>query len=165
MLKISKGIDVRFLIVWAQNLKKLVPKFASNIFFKKLFPSKSYVPSTGPWVGTHLKHTPELDGIRGYACLSVLVLHCLTGIISNSNPWVTLFRQHTFQLLLSGVDLFFVLSGFLIGGILLDTKNKPHFFKIFWIKRVTRIFPVAFDARILCSSNFYNGSFSYYAFQ
>jgi len=47
-------------------------------------------------------------------------------------------------LFLGGVDLFFVLSGFLIGGILLDSKGKPDFFSRFWIRRIGRIFPVAY---------------------
>jgi len=91
------------------------------------------------------KHTPELDGIRGWACGSVLIAHCVTGI-SQATPgsWVASFNGHTLWLFLGGVDLFFVLSGFLIGGILLDSKHKPNYFKSFWIRRVARIFPVAY---------------------
>lgn len=95
--------------------------------------------------GDHLKHTPELDGIRGWACASVLIAHCLTGI-SRASPgsWLASFNGHTLWLFLGGVDLFFVLSGFLIGGILLDSKHKPNYFATFWIRRVARIFPVAY---------------------
>lgn len=49
----------------------------------------------------------------------------------------------------AGVDLFFVLSGFLIGGIILDNHRSPNFLKTFWIKRACRILPVYL--LLLCS--------------
>jgi peptidoglycan/LPS O-acetylase OafA/YrhL len=67
----------------------------------------------------------ELDGVRGLAITMVILFHC--------------FR---FPFGWSGVDLFFVLSGFLITGILLDSKNNINYFKNFWAKRILRIFPL-----------------------
>lgn len=88
-------------------------------------------------------HVPELDGVRGYACIAVLLAHCLIGLLQPLPGSFLLFIQsHTIVLLLDGVDLFFVLSGFLIGGILIDSKKKPHYFQNFWIRRAARILPV-----------------------
>lgn len=92
-----------------------------------------------------LSHTPELDGIRGWACLSVLIAHTITGPFNVPELETLMFlSDRTLWLFLSGVDLFFVLSGFLIGGILIDSRNKPLYFRHFWIRRFGRIFPVAY---------------------
>ena len=90
------------------------------------------------------RHTPELDGIRAFACLFVLAAHCITGPAIPWNTATSILYMKTVHILLGGVDLFFVLSGFLIGGILLDRKNGPNYFKVFWIRRAARILPVAY---------------------
>lgn len=90
------------------------------------------------------QNIPELDGIRGYACLSVFLAHCFMGIIRPDLPVLYSIAKYTTALLLGGVDLFFVLSGFLIGGILIDTRGSSHYFKRFWIRRIARIFPVLY---------------------
>ena len=88
------------------------------------------------------KRIPELDGLRGLAILLVLIWHY--GCDSNSaggHRWLFYFLDAG-SLSWSGVDLFFVLSGFLIGGILLDARNSPNYFKAFYARRGFRILPI-----------------------
>jgi peptidoglycan/LPS O-acetylase OafA/YrhL len=86
------------------------------------------------------RHLPELDGLRGIACSLVVLTHCLVGI---SEKLVEI-RGVVFPFLVGGVDLFFVLSGFLIVGILLDNREAKNYFRVFWSRRILRIFPVYF---------------------
>src|SRR5206468_10157147 len=79
---------------------------------------------------------PQLDGIRGVAILVV--------IIHNSGKFPRLFANGWM-----GVDLFFVLSGFLITGILLDTKESEGYFKNFYIRRCLRIWPLYYSLLVL----------------
>jgi peptidoglycan/LPS O-acetylase OafA/YrhL len=72
----------------------------------------------------------------------VLMRHHVFGLQTTSRLLLPLISAG--QLTWSGVDLFFVLSGFLIGGILLDAKHSPHYFKTFYIRRAYRIFPLYF---------------------
>ncbi len=91
------------------------------------------------------QHVPELDGIRGIACVSVLLAHCLIGPLQvPRDSLLGAVKSYSLPHLLGGVDLFFVLSGFLIGGILLDNKGSPNYFVAFWVRRAARILPVLF---------------------
>jgi peptidoglycan/LPS O-acetylase OafA/YrhL len=88
--------------------------------------------------GTSLNRVRQLDAIRGLAVILVFVhntdvypsLHL--SLIAN-NGWM-------------GVDLFFVLSGFLITGILVDTKRTQGYFKNFYARRCLRIWPLYYSA-------------------
>jgi peptidoglycan/LPS O-acetylase OafA/YrhL len=85
-------------------------------------------------------HIPALDGIRGLAILMVLMVHFLEIVDPTTGLQVWLNRVAGYGTM--GIDLFFILSGFLITGILLDTRDKPNFFRNFFIRRVLRIFPL-----------------------
>jgi len=89
------------------------------------------------------KRIPQLDGIRGLAILQVLLWHYVAILPSHSRT-VLSYLQHLLCLTWSGVDLFFVLSGFLIGGILLDHKDAPNYFSVFYARRFFRILPFYF---------------------
>jgi len=88
-----------------------------------------------------MKRLHQLDAVRGVAVLLVLLhntdiypsLHL--GLIA-ANGWM-------------GVDLFFVLSGFLITGILIDTKRSEHYFKNFYVRRCLRIWPLYYASLLL----------------
>ena len=83
-----------------------------------------------------------LDGIRGLAIVMVLVWHYFSEPLSKSaSPFLRSLSHVTLQSW-SGVDLFFVLSGFLIGGILIDAKGSEHYFRTFYIRRAFRILPI-----------------------
>ena len=80
----------------------------------------------------------ELDGLRGLATLLVILCH----YVGNPDHSPLGFLPHRFLLAFTagwtGVDLFFVLSGFLIGGILLEARDSPNYFRTFYIRRVFR---------------------------
>jgi peptidoglycan/LPS O-acetylase OafA/YrhL len=87
-------------------------------------------------------YMPQLDGVRGLAVLAVLYSHFLA-------PY-----QFTLPLGRTGVMVFFVLSGFLITGILLRCRNaksglepnRPKCLRRFYIRRLLRIFPLYYAA-------------------
>ena len=94
------------------------------------------------------RHIPALDGIRGLAVLLVLVFHIFQ---FEPAPQQTLLRlgYSATRFGQTGVDLFFVLSGFLITGILLDTKASARFFVNFYGRRTLRIFPLYYGVLVL----------------
>ncbi len=83
---------------------------------------------------------PELDGIRGIAIGMVLVGHFFM-IVSRPGSLLA-YALVPLRLMWSGVDLFFVLSGFLIGGILLDARDSSNYFRVFYTRRFFRIVPI-----------------------
>ena len=79
---------------------------------------------------------PQLDALRGIAILLVIAHN------ATLHYGTTSYLHPLFDRGWMGVDLFFVLSGSLISGILLDTKESPNYFKNFYARRVLRIWPL-----------------------
>ena len=79
---------------------------------------------------------PALDGLRGLAILLILLFHNFDFLPFFQQGWI-------------GVDLFFVLSGFLITGILIKKKETTHFLRNFYARRILRIFPIYYLSIII----------------
>jgi peptidoglycan/LPS O-acetylase OafA/YrhL len=87
------------------------------------------------------KRISELDGIRAFAILPVLLTHLAPE--SSEHAWE--FARFGWV----GVDIFFVLSGFLITGILLKAKTSTTYYRNFYARRILRIWPVYFTILFL----------------
>src|SRR6266699_6707825 len=89
-------------------------------------------------------HILALDGLRGIAILLVVASHFVSNLhLSAEGPaWILVALAHAGW---AGVDLFFVLSGFLITGILVDARGSPYYFKAFYARRALRILPLYYS--------------------
>lgn len=96
-------------------------------------------PATEPLIRPVM---PELDSLRGIAILLVLFFHGFNfpGVMSRMTGLARVFVVAACSGW-TGVYLFFVLSGFLITGILLESKSKPQYYRRFYIRRALRILP------------------------
>ena len=86
-----------------------------------------------------------LDGLRGLA-ISLVLLHHFLQRTSAAPPLIDRIAFGVAESGWVGVDLFFVLSGFLITGILYDAKGSPRYFRDFYTRRTLRIFPLYYAA-------------------
>ncbi|HTC61250.1 MAG TPA: acyltransferase [Candidatus Saccharimonadales bacterium] len=84
----------------------------------------------------------ELDGYRGMAVAIALFFHYIRHGIIVRPPHLLGYLYTTTPLIWSGMELFFILSGFLITGILLDSRQSPNYFKTYYIRRACRILPL-----------------------
>ncbi|HEX6535030.1 MAG TPA: acyltransferase [Gemmatimonadaceae bacterium] len=105
--------------------------------------SRPYTPSTAP----SSERIPVLDGVRGLAILLVLVNNAYPEV--PVSPGLDTIARNISDFGWPGVDLFFVLSGFLITGILCDTKGGEGYFGRFYARRVVRIFPLYYAALLI----------------
>ncbi len=91
-----------------------------------------------------MKRVATLDGIRGLAILFVLFWHYYCVNLDNSSVPALATIKNLFSFSWMGVDLFFVLSGYLITGILWDHRNAHNYYSVFYFRRACRILPIYF---------------------
>ncbi len=99
-------------------------------------------PQRPAWLPRYL---PELQGLRGIAVLAVVLYHCHPLLVGTPLYGVSLWGW-------AGVNLFFVLSGFLITTILLESRERAHYFRNFYARRALRIWPVYLLLLVVCYS-------------
>jgi peptidoglycan/LPS O-acetylase OafA/YrhL len=92
-------------------------------------------------------HIPALDGLRGVAIAMVVVFHFVA--LPTTGPAPTVPPLEALPIALArlgwaGVDVFFVLSGFLITGLLVDTRGTAAYYRRFYVRRALRIWPLYF---------------------
>jgi peptidoglycan/LPS O-acetylase OafA/YrhL len=90
------------------------------------------------------RHIPALDGLRGMAAMLIMIFHWFQ--LSTAPRGAFLESAGRFASIgQTGLDLFFVLSGFLITRILLRSRSNPAYFRNFYARRVLRIFPLYYS--------------------
>lgn len=104
----------------------------------------------------------ELDGLRGIAILAAVLYHYANNLINADASKFNLVLKSVTHFFYTSIDMFFILSGFLLGGILLKHKNSPNFFKTFYMRRIYRIVPLylilLITVIIICSSGIGKGT-------
>ena len=101
-----------------------------------------------------------LDGLRGLAIGLVLLHHYVQLKLPFATAGWPDFLNRLLTLSWSGVDLFFVLSGFLIGGLLIDHRTSPNLPRVFYLRRGLRILPLYYATLLVLFAWFHLGSFS-----
>jgi peptidoglycan/LPS O-acetylase OafA/YrhL len=100
-------------------------------------------PQRPSWLPSYI---PELQGLRGIAVLSVVLYHSHPRFAGTWFYPASLWGW-------AGVNLFFVLSGFLITSVLQEARGKPHYFRNFYGRRALRIWPVYLMVLAVCYLN------------
>src|SRR5581483_6988074 len=114
---------------------------------------RSWLPSASRWllapppVLALSTHMAALDGLRGVAILAVMLFHQSLVVGDSALDRAVAFWTYSGW---DGVDLFFVLSGFLITGILFDSRSSPgsRYFRTFYSRRVLRILPLYYGVAL-----------------
>ena len=103
-----------------------------------------------PAEGNFPPRMQAVDGLRGIAVLLVLLYHFVALQLGHEPGTWHSYLATTLGLAFSGVDLFFVISGFLICGILLDNRTATNYFSVFYFRRSLRIIPPYYLFLLLC---------------
>ncbi|MGE3241364.1 MAG: acyltransferase family protein [Pirellulales bacterium] len=106
--------------------------------------SPALAPVAAPQLAGHI---PALDAVRGLAILMVTAFRFFP--VYDDPSLAGRYASRLVEFGNRGVDLFFVLSGFLITGILWDAKNRAHYFRDFYARRALRIFPLYYAALVI----------------
>ncbi|MDN4986745.1 acyltransferase [Bradyrhizobium sp. WYCCWR 13022] len=148
----------------ALALRNSFPRYVSKILANLLGPILLLKDPSLETVARSDIRIAEIDGLRGTAVLLVLIWHFIGAVLSQA----TSLSKIVSAILIfgrTGVDLFFVLSGFLIIGILVDRRNSANYFHVFFIRRALRILPpytmllvVFWTLTAISHENYYFGS-------
>lgn len=86
----------------------------------------------------------ELDGLRGFALLMVLTYHLINNqiLLTRDPSFFEIALRKSTYFTWSALDLFFVISGYLIANILIGNRNSSKYFKVFYFRRILRILPL-----------------------
>lgn len=110
---------------------------------KQFFLQESHLAESQERVSQQIQgYMPILEGYRGMACLLVFLMHFYSDRFNQNSSFLGMIYNQFLTIGWCGVDAFFVLSGFLITGILIENKNHTNYFKNFYSRRILRIFPL-----------------------